>query len=148
MEESRLEAQETGDQAYQEVNSDILVNLKTISRLFHGVAFKNEDTRISEKTLQLSGQYIRLFINEAIMRANEQRISEGLSLNRVDGIDNIQQHGEREDPEEELPDVTLNEDDIASNPNTQFVSGEEEVGNDTLDARHLSKVAGVLLLDF
>lgn len=133
-----------------EPDHDSLVNLKTISRLFHGVAFKNEETRISENTLQMSAQYIRLFINEAIMRSNEVRIAEGQEINQVDGIDNVEnaRNIEREDPEEELPDMTLNEDDIPSNPNTQFGNEDTHLDNNTLDARHLSKTAGVLLLDF
>lgn len=137
------------DDSDHQPDHDTLVNLKTISRLFHGVAFKHEDTRISEKALQLSGQYIRLFVHEAITRANEQRLSEGQTLNQIDGIDNIEPAREqRDEPEEELPDMTLNEDDIPSNPNTQFAHEENDDDNQALDARHLSKVAGVLLLDF
>ncbi|CAH6720462.1 hypothetical protein CLIB1444_04S00584 [[Candida] jaroonii] len=120
--------------------SDTAVNLKTISRIFHELSFKN-NTRISEKALQLSGQYIRLFINEAIIRSNELRLEEIKEQGQVDGIDNVKK--DMGEDEEEVPDMTMDED--FEEPLTQMPAIEED---DTLDARHLSKVAGVLLLDF
>ncbi|EGV66378.1 hypothetical protein PSN45_003024 [Yamadazyma tenuis] len=129
-----------------------IINLKTISRLFHELAFNKENTRLSQKTLQLSAQYINLFIREGILRSNDERLSDGDRLSHVDGIDNLEtiRGNEGEEVEEEVPDITLNEDDIQSNPNTQYTSNEPPADgdNDTLDVRHLSKIAGVLLLDF
>lgn len=142
------------------------INGKTISRLFHQVAFKNGDTRLSEKSLQLSSQYIRLFINEAIQRSNDERVAEGDSIYKVDGIDNIDRN-EAEVAEEKAPDTTFTEEntmgqeeegeedeeeeeELPSNPNSQYNNEPNgtDLGTDTIDARHLSKVAGVLLLDF
>ena len=37
----------------------------------------------------MSSEYIKLFINEAIIRANEERIDEGDTLVQIDGIDNV-----------------------------------------------------------
>lgn len=142
------------------------INGKTISRLFHQVAFKNGDTRLSEKSLQLSSQYIRLFINEAIQRSNDERVAEGDSIYKVDGIDNIDRN-EADVAEERAPDTTFTEEntmdqegdqeeeeeeeeELPSNPNSQYNNEPNgtDLGTDTIDTRHLSKVAGVLLLDF
>lgn len=125
-----------------------IAELKTISRLFHQVAFKNEATRMNLKTLQLSYQYIRLFINEAIARSNEQRLEEAGKLNHIDGIDNIEEvrNKESEDVEEEVPDVTIIEDDLPSITQYDANSGQDLMAS--LDTRHLSKVMGELILDF
>lgn len=125
----------------------------TIARILKEKSFKNPDTRITTKTVQLTTQYINLFINEAILRSNEERIAEGNSLTRVDGIDNVPDISNTQnddfafsDDEDIDPDV----DDMQESSTQRQLSGHlEEINtNDTLDSRHLSKVAGVLLMDF
>ena len=53
------------------------IPLKTIARIFKELSFKSSNTRITLSTLELSSEYIKLFINEAIIRANEERLDEG-----------------------------------------------------------------------
>lgn len=125
----------------------------TIARILKEKSFKNPDTRITTKTVKLTTQYINLFINEAILRSNEERLAEGNSLTRVDGIDNVPEIPNTQnddfafsDDEDIDPDV----DDMQESSTQRQLSGHlEEINtNDTLDSRHLSKVAGVLLMDF
>lgn len=124
------------------------IPLLTIARAFAEVSFKNPDSRITANTLKLSAEYIKLFINEAVLRSNEERINEGNSLNKVDGIDDVGIDDAAVDAEVSL-DEDLDEDDIEiPAPATQYRPREEEVGNNVIDTRHLSKVAGVLVLDF
>lgn len=138
------------------------IPIATIARLFQTSAFKNEKTRITQKTLQLSSEYIKLFINEALIRSNEERLAEGDSLTKVDGIDNLNKTREMEqgDIEARVADNTMNEesepddDDDMDDPtqtgtqNQTAYNSDVDLGNDTLDAKHLSKVAGILVLDF
>ena len=74
-------------------NDNELINqsipVTTIARLFKELSFKDPQTRITLSTLELSSEYIKLFINEAIIRANEERIDEGDTLVQIDGIDNV-----------------------------------------------------------
>lgn len=124
------------------------VPLVTLARIFEGSSFRNRDTRITANTLKLSAEYIKLFINEAVLRSNEERISEGNSLNKVDGIDDVANDDADVDAEVSL-DEDVDEDDIEiPAPATQYRPREEELGNNVIDTRHLSKVAGVLVLDF
>lgn len=124
------------------------IPLITIARTFAEVSFKNTDSRITANTLKLSAEYIKLFINEAVLRSNEERINEGNSLNKVDGIDDVEIDDAAVDAEVSL-DEDVDEDDIEiPAPATQYRPREEEVGNNVIDTRHLSKVAGVLVLDF
>lgn len=138
------------------------IPIATIARLFQTSAFKNEKTRITQKTLQLSSEYIKLFINEALIRSNEERLAEGDSLTKVDGIDNLNKTREMEqgDIEARVADNTMNDgsepddDDDMDDPtqtgtqNQTAYNSDVDLGNDTLDAKHLSKVAGILVLDF
>lgn len=138
------------------------IPIATIARLFQTSAFKNEKTRITQKTLQLSSEYIKLFINEALIRSNEERLAEGDSLTKVDGIDNLNKSRETEDGDIEarVADNTMNDwsepddDDDMDDPtqsgtqNQTAYKSDVDLGNDTLDAKHLSKVAGILVLDF
>lgn len=138
------------------------IPIPTIARLFQTVAFRNENTRITQKTLQLSSEYIKLFINEAMVRSNEERLVEGDSLTKVDGIDNLSKPRETEndDIEARITDTTVNEgdepdeDDDMDDPtqtgtqNQTAYNSDVDLGNDMLDAKHLSKVAGILVLDF
>lgn len=138
------------------------IPIATIARLFQNSAFKNENTRITQKTLQLSAEYIKLFINEALIRSNEERLAEGDSLTKVDGIDNINTHGETEndDMEARVDDHTINDGDNldeefdmddptqTATQNQTAYNFDVDLGNDMLDVKHLSKVAGILVLDF
>mmetsp|Transcript_2534 Transcript_2534/g.2470 ORF Transcript_2534/g.2470 Transcript_2534/m.2470 type:complete len:153 (+) Transcript_2534:88-546(+) len=138
------------------------IPIATIARLFQSTAFKNEKTRITQKTLQLSSEYIKLFINEALIRSNEERLAEGDSLTKVDGIDNLNKPREIEhrDIDARVVDETMNdgsepedEEDLddptqIGTQNQTAYNLEVDLGNDTLDAKHLSKVAGILVLDF
>lgn len=108
------------------------VSTSTIALIFENVAFKHDDTTITKTTVQLLAEYIRLFVHEAVVRANEERVAEG-ALDTVDGIDNVAE-----------PDVGDDEDppvDLATQYGTQAPA-------QLLDTRHLAKVAGVLVLDF
>lgn len=105
----------------------------TVARVFREVAFRH-DSRISASTVALSTEYLRLFVHEAIARANAQRLAD---LTTVDGIDNVPAL----EPElaEQLQESMETEDIPTQMP---------EQGNDTLDTRHLAAVAGLLVLDF
>lgn len=58
----------------------------TIARLLKDVAFKKDTTEITEPAVILSGEYIRLFIQEAVLRANEQRLGELEECKGKEGI--------------------------------------------------------------
>ena len=127
--------------------SDPIIPETVLARIFHEVAFKDENTRITAKAMKLSQEYIRLFVQEAIMRSNEERLLEGNSLTTVDGIDNVDKPmDDEEDPEKELEDTAIYDGDDTNNFTTQRPPTDTE--NDTLDSRHLAKIAGVLVLDF
>ncbi|ODV79588.1 uncharacterized protein CANTADRAFT_5320 [Suhomyces tanzawaensis NRRL Y-17324] len=132
--------------------SETTIPIETIGRLFKEVAFKNADTQITRSTLELASEYIKLFVNEAVLRSNEERVLEGDSLTKVDGIDNVEfkqtQPGETQDAlEEEVFDDDI--DPEINEPSTQDQLGaNNEYTNDTLDSRHLEKIAGILVLDF
>lgn len=132
------------------------IPLKTIARIFKELSFKSSNTRITLSTLELSSEYIKLFINEAIIRANEERLDEGDSLVKIDGIDNVTQYPNiEEEPEEvNMEDIDdFDEDDYydeITNSQRQLKKLENNTtgGNNRLDSRHLQKIAGVLTLDF
>ncbi|KAH3670665.1 hypothetical protein OGAPHI_001180 [Ogataea philodendri] len=52
------------------------ISVETIARLFNTVAFEDRKVKISQKTLELVAEYIRLFTSEAIVRSNEERLEE------------------------------------------------------------------------
>lgn len=60
------------------------IPLSTLSRLLHTAVFEHEDTRLSNQTLGLSAEYLRMFIREAVLRANEARLQR-----EVDGEEGI-----------------------------------------------------------
>ncbi|EER30432.1 predicted protein [Candida tropicalis MYA-3404] len=132
------------------------IPLKTIARIFKELSFKSSNTRITLSTLELSSEYIKLFINEAIIRANEERLDEGDSLVKIDGIDNVTQYPNIEEDQEEVnvEDIEdFDEDDYydeITNSQRQLKKLENNTtgGNNRLDSRHLQKIAGVLTLDF
>lgn len=57
------------------MTDDSQIPLDTLSRLFHLAVFEHDDTRLSHRTLELSSEYLRMFIREAVLRANETRIA-------------------------------------------------------------------------
>lgn len=146
------------------------ISVSTIARLFKEVSFQDEKTRIATKTLELSAEYIRLFTREAILRSNEERLRED-SLLKVDGIDNVAKQRKIEskhegieatvadtimqmeaEDEDEVPTTDLSSDiDIPDDYATQkgnAYNDNVDLDNDVLDARHLGKIAGILILDF
>lgn len=146
------------------------IPLKTIARLFKELSFKSSNTRITLSSLELSGEYIKLFINEAILRANEERLDEGDSLVKIDGIDNVTQYPNIDEIDEQRQQNQVDEvniedvddfddfdeedyyDEITNsqrqikklNNSTNSTNG----SNNRIDSRHLQKIAGVLTLDF
>ncbi|KAH3680491.1 hypothetical protein WICMUC_000279 [Wickerhamomyces mucosus] len=58
------------------------IPITTISRLFQTVVFTEEDTRITQQTLELSSEYLKMFVREAILRANEARINQNKNEGR------------------------------------------------------------------
>lgn len=140
-----------------ETEEETNISVTTIARIFREIGFKNADTLIMLSTLKLSAEYIRLFVNEAIIRANEERILEGDSLSKVDGIDNVESasdanievDAEAEDEIIEDDDIDdLDPEDIQDSDTQRQLKVAETNNNDTLDSRHLQKIAGVLILDF
>ncbi|CAK7902599.1 hypothetical protein CAAN1_07S03554 [[Candida] anglica] len=131
------------------------IPINTIARLFQTVSFQEENTRITGKALQLSAEYIRLFTEEAILRALQEQEAEE-SLTKVDGIDNINSQklleSQHEGTEAKVVDSQSDEEMDALEEDTQrgvnAYNSEVDLGNDVLDTRHLAKVAGILVLDF
>lgn len=141
---------------------------ETIARLFHTVAFKEKNTRITEKTLMLSSEYIRLFINEALIRSNEERVAEGNSLSRIDGLDNFGRGPQDSETTERQSSTIANDlgrpdtshenniqddefDDLVPEPSTQAKTAfntDIDISDDMIDTKHLAKIAGILTLDF
>lgn len=93
----------------------------TIARLFHTVSFSESDTRISAKTMQMSTKYLEMFTREAIIRCNDERVSES-----------------HETSDRYRVKLEGDESNLKS----------EEIEQNELDSRHLEKVAGLLVLDF
>lgn len=112
---------------------------ETVARVFQEVAFRRPNTRISSKAVALSTEYLRLFVEEAVLRANEQRKTEEPS-STVDGIDNVD-NGDNEGDFN----TSMEELERGLGVPTQVPA---EVANDTLDTRQLAAVAGLLVLDF
>ncbi|KAL7665254.1 hypothetical protein ABC855_g2509 [[Candida] zeylanoides] len=128
---------------------------KTIARLFREVAFVDDKTRISTRTIELAAEYLRLFAREAILRSNEERAAEA-ALAVVDGIDNLERKRQLEETAAVEAEVDASsQDDFDDDPpveDTQrgnaFNAAPMAPDATTLDVRHLEKVAGILLLDF
>lgn len=129
------------------------IPIVTLARIFQDVSFRKENTRITSNTLKLSSEYIRLFIKEALIRSNEERLKEIETSGQVDGIDQVGESTNRnnQDSEFELDDDEIDVD-MVPEPNTQqravSTGGGDTVANNMLDTRHLARVAGVLVLDF
>lgn len=116
---------------------------ETVARLFQEEAFRRPNTRISAKAVALCTEYLRLFVEEAVLRANEQRKAEEPPTH-IDGIDNVirTENGDDafntsmdEEPEERGLGVPTQVPADLSNDNT-------------LDTRQLAAIAGLLVLDF
>lgn len=125
----------------------MLLSPTTVARVFHETAFKNPNTRITDTAIALSTEYLRLFINEAVLRANEERANEA-PVTEIDGIDNIVPVGP-EDPENELDqfeDASDNE--LETRGLAIATQASMPSSADILDVRHLSSVAGLLVMDF
>lgn len=117
---------------------------ETVARVFQDVAFRRPNTRISAKAVALSTEYLRLFVEEAVLRANEQRKAEEPPT-QIDGIDNVADAAE--DAEADPFNTSMDEEpeQRGLGVSTQVPA---EVSNDTLDTRQLAAVAGLLVLDF
>lgn len=118
---------------------------EVIARIFHDVAFKNSETRITASTVALSTEYMNLFVREAITRANEVRLRE-VPPTAIDGIDNVEPNTEELlQNVDQFSDVTLEEEEADSQRREEQISTSS---TSSLDTRHLSAIAGVLVLDF
>lgn len=114
---------------------------ETVARVFQEVAFRRPETRISAKGVALSTEYIRLFVEEALLRANEHRKAEAPPT-RIDGIDNVEETGGDEAFNTSMDEE--NEERGLGVP-TQVP---EDYTSDTLDTRQLMAITGLLVLDF
>lgn len=129
----------------------IMIPLATVARVFHDVAFKNDDTRVTAPTVAVSAEYIRLFVREAVLRANAQREAEGVAT-AGDGIDNISEAvepdlGTQFVDDSERPDSDLDDADEARGLGVATQAPPDEL-NETLVTRHLAAVSGLLVMDF
>lgn len=133
------------------------IPLLTIARIFENLSFKSKDTKITANTLKLSSEYIRLFINEALIRSNEERLLEGNAVDKVDGIDNLDDDLDDANAEVEVPPTAEFDEDEDEDIDNQIpgemtqgdrLNNDGQQDNQMLDTRHLSKIAGVLVLDF
>ncbi|EMG49216.1 hypothetical protein G210_0079 [Candida maltosa Xu316] len=153
--------------------TDRSIPVNTIARLFKDISFKDPSTRITSTTLELCGEYIKLFINEAIIRSNDERVDEGDVLLKIDGLDKNNNNSKESqsqgretqyvdlEDEIDLDDEDAYRDQIIDDPeedlsntqrqlqrNTTNNNGNGGGGDNRLDSRHLQKIAGVLTLDF
>ncbi|ODV98519.1 hypothetical protein PACTADRAFT_31908 [Pachysolen tannophilus NRRL Y-2460] len=138
----------------QEQEQEPQFSTTALARIFHTVAFENGDTRITNRTLELSAEYLRMFTREAILRANEVRIQESIKNNnkfKVELANNVTNKKEKRptaaDHEDDMNQHSVDEDDDDDDTDRNGGSGQELIG-DVLDTRHLQDVSGLLLLDF
>lgn len=124
----------------------MLLSPTTVARAFHETAFKKPNTRITDTAMALSTEYLRLFINEAVLRANEERAKEA-PVTEIDGIDNIASLGPEDENElDQFDDASDNE--LESRGLAIATQASVSSSSDILDVRHLSNVAGLLVMDF
>lgn len=141
-----------------------MVPPSTIARVFSEVSFSKDNTRITSSAVGLSAEYIRLFVREAVLRANAQRLAEGVPT-EIDGIDNVAPYGEILDA---LDEFGGDEDDVFEHENEHENEHEHEHddeiedrglgvstqmppasdSNDALTTRHLAVISGLLVMDF
>ncbi|CCH44204.1 hypothetical protein BN7_3763 [Wickerhamomyces ciferrii] len=60
------------------------IPITTLSRLFQTAVFEHEDSKITQQTLELSSEYLKMFIREAILRANDVRENPKDAINKGD----------------------------------------------------------------
>lgn len=66
------------------------IPITTLSRLFQAAVFEHDDTRITQQTLELSSEYLKMFIRESILRANEARENPKDAENKDEGANVLQ----------------------------------------------------------
>lgn len=126
----------------------------TIARIFRELAFKRDTTEITEPTVILCGEYIRLFVQEAILRSNEQRLAELGEKRTQEDLKQAEDQAKKEASEEfETNDADDDEDfadeDLGFRGLGVFTQTEFDVPPiDALETRHLAAVSGLLLMDF
>lgn len=125
----------------------MLVSAATVARVFHELSFKNESTRIAASTVALSSEYIRLFVQEAILRSNAHRLAEN-SPTAIDGIDNVESQAIADDDNDQFRDTSMDEEIEERGLGVSTQLPPTVTANDTLDSRHLAEVAGMLVMDF
>lgn len=123
------------------------ISSATVARVFHELSFKSDHTRIASSSLALSSEYIRLFVQEAILRSNAQRLAE-LPASAIDGIDNVESQGDDDIDNDQFRDNTSDEEFEERGLGVLTQMPPQPGGNDTLDSRHLAAVAGMLVTDF
>ena len=131
-----------------------MVSLGTVARVFQQQSFKNKETRISAVAVALSTEYIRLFVKEAILRANERRLEEANS----EEMGNL--------PAQEAPTIARQFADAAELDKGESTDAEDSyqesrgsaistqyaphdtITDDILATRHLTEISGFLVMDF
>lgn len=126
----------------------------TIARVFQEVSFKDPQTLVSAPAIVLSSEYIRLFVREAVLRANEQRVAELETAPKVEDEEMIP--AEKTHNNEEKENIDRGIDDDEQGDEEDFSNRELGVSiqlelppvNDALETRHLAEISGLLLMDF
>lgn len=127
---------------------EMSISSATVARVFHELSFKNEKTRIASSSVALSTEYMRLFVQEAIIRSNAQRLAE-VPPSAIDGIDNVESQADADNIDNDQFRENASDEEFEERGlgvSTQMPP--PSVGNDTLDSRHLAAVAGMLVMDF
>ena len=126
-----------------------MVPPSTVARVFSEVSFARDSTRITSSAVALSAEYIRLFVLEAILRANAQRLSEEKPT-EIDGIDNTENIDTLDalETHDQFPDSydDIDEEDRGLGVSTQMPPATD--ANDALTTRHLAAISGLLVMDF
>lgn len=127
----------------------------TIARVFHELAFKKKTTEITQPTVILCGEYIRLFVQEAILRSNQQRLAELDEKRTQEDVkpESGPFEGSEVGEENEVADAEQEDDfddkELGFRGLGVFTQTELDVPPvDTLETRHLAAISGLLLMDF
>lgn len=115
----------------------------TVARVFKDVSFQRDTTRVSASTVALSAEYLRLFVREAILRANAQRLED--QPTKIDGIDNVAAANAVDDGDDQFHETQDEYEERGLGVPTQVPP---EDTNEVLDSRHLAAVSGLLVMDF
>lgn len=129
-------ASETGFSALEFVPS------ATIARIFQELSFQSKSTKITAPAVILSSEYIRLFIQEAVLRSNEERLAELAKESTVKEVSEIDENEEQLDTEDNEEDEALRGLGLMSQLETEMPK------LDALEASHLAAISGLLLMDF